>query len=81
MTRTSMIPQQTDILLSIPLPGFVSLIEETIREKLYRCLHNEVPYQVEQMNRSLDILPPKVFRTYMKKKNQPSIQLMINKNK
>jgi GTPase len=30
--------------------------EEIIREKLYRCLHREVPYQVQQQNRIFQVI-------------------------
>ena len=33
-------------------------VEEIIREKLYRCLHREVPHQIEQVNRLLLKMPP-----------------------
>jgi GTP-binding protein Era len=31
-------------------------IEEIIREKIYRCLHKEVPYNVRQKNRLLQVV-------------------------
>jgi GTP-binding protein Era len=32
-------------------------VEEVVREKLYRCLHNELPYQLRQRNRLFQVIP------------------------
>jgi len=34
-------------------------VEEVIREKIYRCLHKEVPYQIRQTNRLFQFIPNK----------------------
>lgn len=34
----------------------VERVEELLREKLYRCLHREVPHQVEQVNRIFEFI-------------------------
>lgn len=33
-------------------------VEEVVREKIYRCLHQELPYQLRQSNRLFRVLPP-----------------------
>ena len=56
----------------------VERVEEVIREKVYRCLHREVPHHVTQINRSFQLLthretrqrarpdPPRTRRSHQK---------------
>lgn len=40
----------------VTLMSPVERVEEVLREKIYRCLHREVPYQVQQVNRTFQMI-------------------------
>ena len=53
----------------------VEQVEEIIREKLYRCLHREVPHCVQQQNRMFRLIEPDKGKDGPSDRNKPLLRI------